>query len=175
MNDVDNLAAQDSSTAYSTGQRKLNLIDGVVLRAAVTLEDERGEIVEMFSKTWGVHPAPLDHIYASTIRPGRVKGWVYHKVQSDRMFALSGFAKYVLWDARPHSPTHGLVNEIYLTERNRGLLLIPPYVVHAVQNIGSIDTVFINMPTHPYNHDMPDKFRVPSDGVPYSFDKGLGW
>lgn len=175
MNDVDNLASKDVPTVSSTGQAMQKLIDGVVVRPAITHIDERGEIVEMFSRAWGFDPAPTDHIYASTIRPGCVKGWVYHKLQSDRMFSLSGFVKYVLWDARANSPTYGLVNEIHLTERNRGLLLIPPYVVHAVQNIGLIDAVFVNMPTVPYNHANPDKYRVPPEGVPYTFKNAHGW
>lgn len=169
------LATKDVSTVTASGERKQRLIADVVVRPAVTHEDERGEIVEMMSRAWGFHPAPLHHVYASMIRPGKVKGWVYHKIQSDRMFSLSGFVKYVLWDTRPDSPTHGLINEIYLTERNRGLLLIPPHVVHAVQNIGLVDAVFVNMPTEPYNHENPDKFRVAPESVPYSFDKGHGW
>jgi len=83
----------------------------------------------------------------------------------------------VLYDPREGSPTKGMVNEIYLTECNRGLLTISPYVIHAVQNIGTFDAVWINMPTLPYNHDKPDEVRVSatSGEVPYSFDTGPGW
>jgi dTDP-4-dehydrorhamnose 3,5-epimerase len=169
------LGTKDISTVTKSGDRKETLIDGVVVRSAITHVDERGEIIEMLSQAWGFHPAPIEYVYASMIRPGRVKGWVYHKIQSDRMFSLSGFVKYVLWDSRPKSPTFGMVNEIHLTERNRGLLLIPPFVVHAVQNIGIVDAVFINMPTVRYNHDNPDKYRVSPEVVPYDFDKGNGW
>jgi dTDP-4-dehydrorhamnose 3,5-epimerase len=109
------------------------------------------------------------------VRPGRIKGWVYHTKQADRIYLITGFAKYVVWDSRPDSPTHGMVNEIYISERNRGLLRIPPFVVHAVQNIGSVDAVFVQMPTAPYNHANPDKYRVAPESVPYSFDKGIGW
>lgn len=169
------VATKDISTVTRSGERKQQLIQDVQVREAITHEDERGEIVEMLSQSWGFHPAPVHHVYSSMIRPGKIKGWVYHKHQCDRMFSLSGFVKYVLWDMRSDSPTHGMVNEIYLTERNRGLLLIPPYVVHAVQNIGLGDAVFVNMPTEPYNHENPDKYRVAPESVPYSFDKGPGW
>ena len=170
------VASKDLSTVDSSGKRKETLIQGVLVRPAVTQVDERGEIAEMYSTLWGVEPdAPLAHVYMSMIRPGKVKGWVYHKEQSDRMFSLSGFVKYVLWDPRPDSPTHGMINEIHLSERNRGLLLIPPYVVHALQNIGHIDAVFVNMPTQPYNHGSPDKYRVDKDSVPYSFNRDIGW
>lgn len=168
-------AVKDRATVAASGLRIERLIDGVVLRKATTHEDERGEITEILSAAWGLGGAPIEHVYQATIRPGWVKGWVYHERQSDRIFALSGFTKYVLWDPRPESPTHGLINEIHLSERNRGLLLIPPRVIHAVKNIGQVDAVFINLPTRPYDHASPDKYRVDPASVPYSFDKGMGW
>ncbi|MES2819156.1 MAG: dTDP-4-dehydrorhamnose 3,5-epimerase family protein [Pseudomonadota bacterium] len=176
MSDSPIVASKDLSTVTASGERKETLIHGVVVRPVITQIDERGEIAEMYSKAWGIESgAALEHVYMSMIRPGKVKGWVYHKEQSDRMFSLSGFVKYVLWDNRADSPTFGLINEIHLSERNRGLLLIPPYVVHAVQNIGIVDAIFINMPTVPYNHASPDKYRVTKESVPYSFDRDIGW
>lgn len=168
-------ARKDASTVTHDGERHGRLIEGVVLRRAVTHEDERGELTEIMSTAWGLDGIPIDYVYQAMIRPGRVKGWVYHKYQSDRQFVLSGFIKYVLWDMRTDSPTAGQVDEIYVSERTRALLVIPPYVVHAVQNIGQIDAVFINLPTRPYNHADPDKFRVEAASVPYSFEKGMGW
>lgn len=168
-------ATKDQATVTTGGQRLEQLIDGVVLRRAVAHEDERGSMCEVLSDAWGFDPTPIRYVYTVQVRPGRVKGWVYHKLQSDRVFVVTGFIKHVLWDSRPDSPTHGLINEIFISERNRGLLLVPPYVVHAVQNIGHTDATFINMPTVPYNHADPDKYRVDPASVPYSFDKGLGW
>jgi len=175
MNKLKIKAVKDQATVTSSGERMEGLIDGVIKRRAITHEDERGEITEILSHAWGFDSAPIEYVYQAMIRPGRVKGWVYHKLQSDRIFVLSGYSKYVLWDIRPQSPTFGMINEIQLSERNRGLLLIPPYVVHAVQNVGQTDSVFINLPTLPYKHEDPDKYRVDPDSVPYSFDKGLGW
>ena len=168
-------ANKDRATVTSSGQRLQRLIEGAVLHRSVVHEDERGDISEIWSAAWNLDPAPVSYAYQAMIRPGRVKGWVYHKLQADRQAVICGFVKYVLWDARPQSSTHGMVNEIFLSERNRGLLLIPPYVVHAVQNIGLTDAIFVNLPTVPYNHADPDKYRVDPASVPYSFDKGVGW
>jgi dTDP-4-dehydrorhamnose 3,5-epimerase len=168
-------ATKDQSTVTNKSERIEKLIEGVQVRRAITHVDERGEISEIYSKQWGFDASAIEHVYTAMVRPGRVKGWVYHKEQSDRQFIICGFTKYVLWDPREDSPTKGMVNEIYLSERNRGLILIPPYVVHAVQNVGLVDAFFINMPTIPYNHASPDKYRVPPEEVPYSFNKGIGW
>jgi dTDP-4-dehydrorhamnose 3,5-epimerase len=42
-----------------------------------------------------------------------------------------------------------------------------------VQNVGKETSVFINLPTRPYKHDDPDKYRLPLDSklFGYSFDK----
>lgn len=166
---------KDKATVTATGERLEARIDGVTLRYATTQFDERGEVCEIYDPAWGVAPEPLVYVYTALIRPGRIKGWVYHKAQIDRMFVLSGFLKIVLYDMREGSPTCGMVNEFHLTERNRGLVVIPPFVVHAVQNVGMIDGAFVNMPSRPYDHANPDKYRVERADVPYSFDKGAGW
>ncbi len=170
-------AVKDPQTVTQSGERIGRTIDGVSVRLARTHEDERGDLTEIYDPAWGVTEAPMVYAYQTMIRPGRVKGWVYHEFQTDRLFVSLGSLKIVLYDMRENSPTHSLVNEIYLSERNRGLVVIPPYVVHAVQNIGQTDALFVNLPSRPYNHANPDKFRIALDSgqIPYSFDKGLGW
>jgi dTDP-4-dehydrorhamnose 3,5-epimerase len=166
---------RDKASVTSSGERLQPLIDGVRVRYAKTQIDERGELCEIYDPSWALTPEPLVYVYTAVIRPGRIKGWVYHREQVDRMFVLSGFLKIVLYDVREKSNTRGMINEIHLTERNRGLLIIPALVIHAVQNVGSIDGAFINMPSCPYNHANPDKYRVDKANVPYDFDRGSGW
>ena len=57
------------------------------------------------------------------------------------------------------------------SEKNRALLVIPRGVYHAVRNIGVTDAIFVNMPTRPYEHGDPDKFRLPLKNslIPFSF------
>lgn len=168
---------KDSQTVTSEGRRLDRFIDGVIVRPAVTHEDERGEITEIYNPAWGITDMPLVYVYQALLRPGKVKGWVYHEKQDDRMMVSAGFLKLVLYDMRKDSPTHGMLNEITMTERNRKLVVIPHHVVHAVQNIGTCDAVFINMPTRPYQHADPDKFRIDMDSgqIPYTFDPRPGW
>lgn len=152
-------------------------VEGVVVRPANTVVDERGEIFEVYNPAWGVTDAPLVYAYHILIRPGKVKGWVYHELQDDRLVVLSGAVRIVLYDMREGSPTQGVVQEINVSERNRALVFIPRRVVHAVQNIGDRDATFINLPTRAYDHVNPDKYRIDmkSGRIPYEFDRGLGW
>ena len=168
---------KDRQTITPEGQPLRPLIAGVIARPAHTIEDRRGEIVEVYRPAWGVHPDPLVYVYQVLLRPGAIRGWVVHKTQEDRLFMSTGVLRWALYDARPESPTHGLVNEFVFSDRNRTLLVIPAGVYHGVQNIGTIDAMFINMPTRPYNHADPDKYRIPlkNDVIPFSFDDGPGW
>ncbi len=167
---------KDVQTVTPTGESVAPRINGVQVRLAVTIPDERGEICEMYSPAWGLSDEPLVYVYQVVIRPYQIKGWTVHQLQSDRLFFSSGAAKIVLYDNRADSPTHKMVNEIFLTERNRGLVVIPPGVYHVVQNVGDTEVVFINMPTRPYDHADPDKYRLPlnNDLIPYRFPSGLG-
>lgn len=163
--------AKDRQTVTPEGARVGPSIDGVRVRPAVTHPDDRGEVCEIFDPRWGIDPSAMVYAYQATIRPGKVKGWIVHRFQEDRVFASWGYMRWVLYDARPESPTRGQVQEIYLSERNRALMVIPRGVFHAVQNVGTFDAAFVNLPTRPYNHADPDKFRLPldTDQIPYRF------
>ncbi|HEY8747656.1 MAG TPA: dTDP-4-dehydrorhamnose 3,5-epimerase family protein [Tepidisphaeraceae bacterium] len=168
---------KDVSTVTPDGKPKLSLIDGVIIRPAGTLTDDRGSLCEILNPAWGVHTAPINYVYQFTIRPGKVKGWHLHKLHDDRIFISQGHIKVVLYDTREKSPTYKMVNEIYRTELQRTVMVIPAFVFHAHQNIGSTDALFVSMPTRAYNHEDPDVFRLPldTDQIPYRFENRLGW
>ena len=168
---------KDTQTVTSNGQRVMPLISGVVIQPSATHVDERGTLCEILSPHRPPHPAPLVYVYQFTIRPGKIKGWHVHHLHDDRIFISQGHVKVVLYDDRPASPTYGMVNEIYRSETDRTLMVIPAYVFHAHQNIGSSDALFISMPTRPYRHDDPDVHRLPidTDQIPYKFDARQGW
>lgn len=153
------------------------LIEGVVIRPAVTLTDDRGTLCEILNPAWGIHPAPLTYVYQFTIRPGKIKGWHVHHQHDDRIFISQGELRVVLYDDRPDSPTYHMINEIYRSEKQRSLMIIPAFVFHAHQNIGHTDALLISSPTRTYNHSSPDVYRFPieNDYIPYKFEEKPGW
>ena len=167
---------KDVSTVSPDGTPKIKLIDGVVIREATTQTDDRGTLCEILNPDWGVHPLPLVYVYQFTIRPGKIKGWHVHHLHDDRIFISQGTVRVVLYDDRPESPTYHMINEIYRTEHQRSLMVIPAYVYHAHQNIGINDALMISMPSRGYNYDDPDVYRFPvnNDFIPYQFDNRLG-
>ena len=167
---------RDAQTVTAAGERVQPLPADVSLYDATTHVDDRGTVVELFDPRWGWRAEPLVFAYCFSIRPGIIKGWGLHKEHEDRYFILFGEVEAVLYDARPKSPTFGLVSTVVLSEYRRQLLNIPAGIWHADRNIGARDAVLINFPTRPYNHADPDKYRLPLDNdvIPHKFDNPRG-
>ena len=148
------------------------MIDGVVVKPLRLIPDERGWLMEMlraddpFFQQFG-------QCYVTAVYPGVVKGWHYHKQQTDHFVGVHGMAKVVLYDRRETSPTRGEVNEFFLGERNNSLVLIPPGVLHGMKGIGTDVALIINLPTHTYNYANPDEYRIDphSPEIPYNWDR----
>ena len=158
-------ASKDTQTVTRDGERVQEAIHGVLVRHAVTHADERGALTEVYDERWEFTVEPVSYVYSSTIRPGQVRGWVVHLEQDDRLFFVKGTAKLALYDAREGSQTFGLANLYFLGDHDRALVRIPAGVVHGVKNVGDDEVVFLNLPTEPYAHDDPDKYRFPLEGT----------
>lgn len=152
------------------------LIEGVKIKELKSLEDKRGNLVEMYNSDWNIHPEPLVQAYQVTVKPGAIRGWELHLEQDDRLFLNKGLMRWVLYDTRMDSSTYKMINEFVVSELNRVLMIVPKGVVHAVKNIGTDDALFTNFPTTAYNYQNPDKIRpVDTTHIPFSFDDGEGW
>lgn len=151
------------------------LIDGVKVRNLKAIPDERGWLMELFRSDWEEFEK-FGQLYVTTCNPGVVKGWHYHKKQTDHFVCLKGMAKVVLYDARERSKTKGMVNEFFMGVRNFILLKIPPLVYHGFKGIGNDEAWILNIPTEVYKYDEPDEFRIPYDSkdVPYDWNIKMG-
>lgn len=168
---------KDEQTISSRGESIAPRIEGVVIRRAVPVEDKRGETVEVFSERWGLNRDPLVYVSQISLRPGAIKGWLLHMKQDNRIFLSRGVVRFALYDDRPNSTTHGMVNVFTFSERNRCLIIVPCRLYYAVQNIGQEEAILISMPTEFYNHSDPDEYRLPLKNglIPFDFDDGPGW
>ncbi len=168
---------QDVQTVSADGEPVGHLIEGVEIRYGITQIDERGTLCEILDARWDVSDSPIVYVYQFTIRPSMAKGWHVHRLHDDRIFISQGELKVVLYDGRPDSPTHGMINEIHRSELRRSLMVIPRGVFHAHLNMGTTDALLVSMPTRGYDHSSPDVFRLPldTDAIPYSFEERLGW
>lgn len=148
------------------------MIDGVHVKQLKPIPDERGYLYEML-RSDDPFFQQFGQCYLTAVYPGVVKGWHWHKLQTDHFVCVKGMAKVVLYDRRENSPTHGEVNEFFMGERHPILLVIPKGVLHGMKGVGTETAMIINLPTHPYNHSDPDEHRVdPHDNdIPYDWGR----
>ena len=151
------------------------MIEGVEVRKLRLIPDERGYLMEMLRSDWEEYEK-FGQVYVTAVYPGVVKGWHYHKIQTDHFICVHGMAKVVLYDGREGSPTHGEVNEFFMGQQNPMLLKIPPGVMHGFKGISQEMALIVNVPTELYNYEHPDEYRLPAhtDQIPYDWSRKDG-
>lgn len=147
-------------------------IDGVHVKQLKVIPDERGRLMEILRCDDPIFQK-FGQLYMTTVHPGVVKGWHYHKLQTDNFSVVRGMIKLVLFDDREGSPTRGEVQEFFIGEHNPLLVQIPPLVYHGFKGVGTEEAIAINCPTEPYNRERPDEFRLDAhtDKIPYDWGR----
>ena len=151
------------------------MIDGVRTKNLRVIPDERGRLMEILRCDDDLFEK-FGQVYVTTVRPGVVKAWHYHKKQTDNIAAVDGMLKLVLYDAREGSATKGEIVELFIGDRNPMLVQVPPGVYHGFKGISDRETIVINSPTEPYDRESPDEFRIdPHDNdIPYDWKRKDG-
>ena len=146
------------------------MIAGVRVKSLRVIPDERGRLMEILRADDELFQK-FGQVYMTTAFPGVVKGWHFHKKQTDNFAVVKGMIKLVPYDRRDASASRGQVDEFFLGEHNPQLVQVPPLVLHGFKCVSAEEAVVINCPTEPYNHKEPDEFRVdPGSGeVPYDW------
>lgn len=132
-------------------QFRPGLIDGVLWRPLKKYHDARGWLCELFRDD--EIPPELQPVmaYISETEPGVARGPHEHVEQADTFCFLgpSNFKVY-LWDVRSQSPTY-LVSQTEVVGADRPMLLVvPPGVVHAYKNVGTVPGLVFNCPNRLY-------------------------
>lgn len=156
-------AKKDVATVTASGHSLSKGIFEVSTNSPVNHVDHRGRVFEIYSGTSDHWRDPLVYCYAFTIRAGQTKGWGLHLEKDDRYTLITGELLTILYDAREDSPTHGLVQKVFLTAQGTRQLRIPSGVWHMNIAIGDSEAFLINHPTKVYEHDNPDRLLLPYD------------
>ncbi len=151
------------------------MIDGVRIKRLKIIPDERGRLMEILRSDDDMF-IKFGQMYMTTVYPGVVKAWHYHKKQLDNFVCIKGMVKLVLYDNRDNSSTKGELNEFFIGEHNPELIQIPVGVLHGFKCIGENEAIVINCPTEIYNRAEPDEFRIdPHAGdIPYNWERKDG-
>ena len=153
----------------------MRLIKGVRVKLLKIIPDERGRLFEMLRCDEPLF-RKFGQVYCTTVHPGVVKGWHYHKKQVDNFVCVAGMIKLVCYDSRPGSSTKGVVNEFFIGTHHPALVQIPAGVYHGFKGISPQEAIVINIPTEPYHHQRPDEYRLDphQNDIPYDWNRRDG-
>jgi dTDP-4-dehydrorhamnose 3,5-epimerase len=151
------------------------MIEGVKIKKLKVIPDGRGRLMEMLRSDDDLF-IKFGQVYITTAYPGVVKGWHYHKKQTDNMAVVKGMMKIVLYDNREGSSTRGEINEFFMGIHNPLLLQIPPLLLHGFKCISDEEAMVVNCPTDTYDYETPDEFRLDphQNEIPYEWERKDG-
>jgi dTDP-4-dehydrorhamnose 3,5-epimerase len=144
-------------------------IDGVVIKKLNKIPDERGCVYHMLKKEDPEFNG-FGEIYFSTVYPGAIKGWHYHKKMELNYAVVHGNIKLVLYDDRKGSPTRDNLMEIFMGDKNYLLVKVPPMVWNGFKGIGTTEAIVANCATLSHRPDEIKRLDPFSAKIPYDWD-----
>jgi len=149
-------------------------IDGLRITLLREIADERGAVLHML-RADDPEFAGFGECYFSEVRPGVVKGWKLHLLQT-QMFAVPvGRMKLVFFDDRPESSTRGTVQQFNLGRPDSYMRVrVPPGVWYAFGCSGQTPSLLVNCSDMPHDPDENRTLPLSTATIPYSWSLMVG-
>jgi dTDP-4-dehydrorhamnose 3,5-epimerase len=144
-------------------------IDGVTLTELRQIVDERGAVLHLYrSDSPGF--TGFGECYFSEVRPGVVKGWKRHRLQTQNLAVPSGRMRVVLFDDREGSPSRGELQVLELGRPDSYLRLrVPPFVWYGFSCISAEPALFANVVDIPHDPTEGETRPLSDPSIPYSW------
>jgi dTDP-4-dehydrorhamnose 3,5-epimerase len=107
-------------------------------------------------------------IYFSYVFPKKIKAWHLHKKMTLNYLAVFGNIKIVLYDDRKESKTKGEVQEIFISNQNHQLVVIPPLIWNGFTSADDNIAVLANCSDIP--HDRSEIIRLDYSDPKFPYD-----
>ncbi|HMQ16150.1 MAG TPA: dTDP-4-dehydrorhamnose 3,5-epimerase family protein [Phycisphaerae bacterium] len=144
-------------------------IDGVRVVPLKRIPDERGTILHMLRRSDG-HFLGFGEVYFSTIYAGVIKGWHKHREMTLNYAVPVGRVKLVIYDDRAHSPTYGLIQEVFLGPDNYSLVQIPPGLWNGFKGMSRPLALLANCCTHVHDPSLTTRLAPFDPSIPYNWE-----
>jgi len=151
----------------------VKLIDGVRLVSYPVWPDDRGYFIEVLRIGQGIasdfDPTTIQ-VSAALTYPGAIKAFHYHLEQTDFWVPAQGMFQVVLVDFRPHSPTYGAKNTMYVGALRPWQILIPPGVGHGYKVIGTDPAMLVYVTNRFYNPQDEGRIAWNNSDIAYDWE-----
>ena len=125
-------------------------IEGVKISPLNIIQNPKGNIFHVLKSTDSEF-CGFGEVYISYVEKNKIKGWKKHTIVTCNIVAPLGSVKFVLYDDREGSSTHGCYDEITLTFDQYRRLTIPPGIWYGFQGISKFNNMLINITDSPHD------------------------
>jgi dTDP-4-dehydrorhamnose 3,5-epimerase len=146
------------------------MIDGVKIIKKKVISDDRGKILHML-KCDDENFVKFGEIYFSYVFPKKIKAWHLHKKMTLNYVAVFGSIKIVLYDDRKESKTKGEIQEIYLSNENHELVVIPPLIWNGFISADKNLAILANCSDIPHDKSEIIRSNYNDPKFPYEWQK----
>ncbi len=144
------------------------MLEGVQIVPLLQIPDERGKVMRMLRRT-DSYFQEFGEVYFSVVFPGAIKGWHRHRRMTINYAVPFGRIKLVLYDDRPQSSSHGVIQEIFLGQDNYSLVQVPPMIWNGFKGYGSTEAFVCNCATIVHDPDEIERLDPGSSRIPYDW------
>ena len=104
--------------------------------------------------------AGFGEAYFSTVKYGSIKGWKKHFEMTLNLIVPRGSIRFVMFDDRAQSPSHGEYMEIELSQKNYQRLTVPPNIWMAFMGMAKQSSILLNIANIPHSPDEVDRKNI---------------
>lgn len=122
----------------------ISSISGVLLTALKQIKTEKGSVYHGLKKTDDGYQG-FGEAYFSCVYPGDIKGWKKHTQMVMNLIVPVGSIKFVIYDDRSDSLTHGCFSEVSLSLENYYRLTVPSGVWLAFASSSNEESMLLNI------------------------------
>ena len=145
------------------------MIHDVILTPLKQIRGDKGMVMHMLRSTDPVF-TEFGEIYFSTVPPGAVKAWKRHVRMTLNIACIHGEARFVIYDDRPGSPSHGTVQEIVLGPESQYLLVtVPPGLWTGFTTTGDALSIVANCASLPHDPAETERRDATDPAIPYTW------
>lgn len=135
-------------------------MDGVQFTPLKIITDTRGSVRHAI-KSIDAEFAGFGEAYFSGTEYSVTKGWKKHLRMHSNIIPVTGAFRFVLYDDREDSGTHGATEVYLLSLENYGRLTIPPGIWFAFQGLSTTGNLLLNVSS--IVHDPSEAIGRPLD------------
>ena len=141
------------------------MLEGVFWEPKKVIGDAQGSVLHHL-RSDDPSFAGFGEIYCSVVPQGVVRPWKLHRKACQRLIVPVGKVKFLLYDPRRDSPTHGKTQEIELSREKHGLFGIPPGVWYGFKGLGPGESLIVNCASEPHDPTEVERLPLRNDVIP---------